>query len=109
MRRPIRSPFHRPAIQTLQHLHSELGGQILANKAEVERLAEKMLHVEAPLKMLDPTFNLRCIAVKRRKTNQCFKRGTLYRRALDVLRTARHSRRRPSLLGPYWRRPAKIS
>ena len=38
--------------------------------------------------MLDPTFNLRRIAVKRRKPNPWFKRGTVYRRAVDVLRTA---------------------
>jgi hypothetical protein len=38
--------------------------------------------------MLDPTFNLRRIAVKRRRPNPWFKRGTVYRRAVDVLRTA---------------------
>ncbi|WP_338827221.1 hypothetical protein [Bradyrhizobium sp. 27S5] len=47
-----------------------------------------MRHVEAVIKMLDPTYNLGRIAVKRRKPNPWFKRGTLYRRALDVLRTA---------------------
>jgi hypothetical protein len=38
--------------------------------------------------MLDPSFNLARITVKRRKANGWFKRGTLYRKALDVLRTA---------------------
>jgi hypothetical protein len=47
-----------------------------------------MRHVEAVIKMLDPTFNLRRIAVKRRKPNIWFKRGTIYRRAVDALRTA---------------------
>jgi hypothetical protein len=47
-----------------------------------------MLHVEAVIKMLHPTYNLRRISVKRRKTGRWFKRGTLYRKALDVLRTA---------------------
>jgi hypothetical protein len=47
-----------------------------------------MLHVEAVIKMLDPTFNLRRIAVKRSQPNPCFKRGTVYRRAVDVLGTA---------------------
>src|ERR1700694_2126446 len=47
-----------------------------------------MLHVEAVIKMLDPTFNLRRIAVKRRQPNPWFKRGTVYRRAVDALRTA---------------------
>jgi hypothetical protein len=75
-------------MQTLERLHAELGGQILENKEEAHRLAGQMLHVEAVIKMLDPTYNLRRIAVKRRKPNPWFKRGTVYRRAVDVLRTA---------------------
>jgi hypothetical protein len=47
-----------------------------------------MLHVEAVIKMLDPTYNLRRISVKRRQPNPWFKRGTVYRRAVDALRTA---------------------
>src|ERR1700716_2519940 len=88
MRRPTKSPFHRPAMQTLERLHAELGGQILENKEEAHRLGGQMLHVEAVIKMLDPTYNLRRISVKRRKPNPWFKRGTVYRRAVDVLRTA---------------------
>ena len=42
MRRPTRSPFHRPAMQTLERLHSELGGQILENKTEALKLADQM-------------------------------------------------------------------
>jgi hypothetical protein len=38
--------------------------------------------------MLDPGYNLARITVKRRQPNKWFRRGTLYRRALDVLRTA---------------------
>ena len=56
-------------MQTLERLHSELGGQILENKTEALRLADSMRHVEAVIKMLDPTFNLRRIAVKRRQPN----------------------------------------
>jgi len=88
MRCPTKSPFHRPAMQTLERLHAELGGQILENKEEAQRLAGQMLHVEAVIKMLDPTYNLRRISVKRRKPNPWFKRGTVYRRAVDALRTA---------------------
>jgi hypothetical protein len=47
-----------------------------------------MQHVEAVIKMLDPGYNLARIAIKRRTANPWFKRGTLYRKALDVLRTA---------------------
>jgi hypothetical protein len=75
LRRPTRSPFHRPAIQTLERLHSELGGQILESKTEALRLADSMRHVEAVIKMLDPTFNIRRISVKRRQPNPWFKRG----------------------------------
>jgi len=44
-----------------------------------------MRSVEAVIKMLDRTFNLRAISVKRRQPNPWFKRGTVYRRAVDVL------------------------
>ena len=73
---------------TLERLHAELGGKILDNKAEAERLRQAMMHVEAVLKLLDPDHNLRSIAVRRRTPNAWFKRGTVYRTALDVLRTA---------------------
>jgi hypothetical protein len=46
----------------MQTLHSELGGQILENKEEAQRLAGQMLHVEAVIKMLDPTYNLQLAA-----------------------------------------------
>ena len=88
MRRPTRDPYTRPAINTLERLYSELGGQIVENKEEAQRLARQMLHVEEVIKLLDPTFNLRRIAAKRRKPNPWFKQGTVYRRAVDVLRTA---------------------
>jgi hypothetical protein len=88
MRRPTKDPYARPAIQTLERLHAELGGKILENKQEHENLAIQMRHVEAVLKMLDPGYSLRAISVKRRKANPWFKRGTIYRRAVDALRTA---------------------
>jgi hypothetical protein len=47
MRRPTRSPFHRPAIQTLERLHAELGGQIVENKEEAQRLATFRRKIEA--------------------------------------------------------------
>jgi hypothetical protein len=86
--RPTRDPHTRPAIHTLERLHSELGGAILENRQKHQELSDQMRQVEAVIKMLDPSYNLGRIAVKRRKPNKWFKRGTLYRRALDVLRTA---------------------
>ena len=88
MRRPTRDPYARPAIQTLERLHAELGGKILENKQEHENLAGQMRHIEAVIKMLDPSYSLRAISVKRRRPNPWFKRGTVYRRAVDMLRTA---------------------
>ena len=88
MRRPTRDPYARPAIQTLERLHAELGGKILENKQEHANLAEQMRHVEAVIKMLEPSYSLRAISVKRRQPDPWFKRGTVYRRAVDVLRVA---------------------
>ena len=73
---------------TLEQLHAELAGKILDNKAQGARLAESMKHVEAVLKLLDPAYNVRGISVRRRKPNPWFKRGTVFRSALDVLRVA---------------------
>jgi hypothetical protein len=88
MRRPTKDPYARPAINTLERLHAELGGQILENKQRHGELSDQMRHVEAVIKMLDPGYSLRAISVKRRQPNPWFKRGTVYRRAVDALRTA---------------------
>src|SRR6266550_6570051 len=84
----MRGPTKDPYARTLERLHAELGGKILENKQEHESLAEQMRHVEAVIKMLDPSYSLRAISVKRRRPNAWFKRCTVYRRAVDVLRTA---------------------
>ncbi|MGC1464582.1 MAG: hypothetical protein WA792_02510 [Pseudolabrys sp.] len=76
------------AKYTLEQLHAELGGKILDNKAEAAKLAASMKHVEAVLRLLDPGYNVRGIAVRRRKPNPWFRRGTVFRNAVDVLRTA---------------------
>jgi hypothetical protein len=73
---------------TLVQLHAELCGKVDTNKKEAERLAESLAHVEAVLKLLDPTFCLKPLAIHRRKVNPWFKRGTQFRYALDALRTA---------------------
>lgn len=80
-------PDH-PAVLTLLKLHADIGGRMLANRKEAAKLREDMKHVEAVIKMFDPGFNLRPVAVKRRKLNPWFKRGTIFRHAMDVLRVA---------------------
>jgi hypothetical protein len=64
---------------------AELAGKLLANKREAIRLRTAMMQVEAVVKMLQPGFNVASIASKRRnKSNPWFKRGTLFRSAVDV-------------------------
>jgi hypothetical protein len=79
----------KQAAYTLGLLHAELAGKLLANKREAIRLRTAMLQVEAVVKMLEPGFNVASIAAKRRnKSNPWFKRGTLFRSAVDVMRRA---------------------
>ena len=81
-------PKH-PAVDYLVRLHADIGGRILANRAEAARLAGDAKHVEAVIRMFDPDHNVRAIAARRRvQGNPWFKRGTLFRHALDVLRAA---------------------
>jgi hypothetical protein len=78
----------KQATYTLEQLHAELGGKIIDNKREGRRLVAAMKHVEAVLKLLDPAYSVRGLSVRRRKPNPWFKRGTVLRRVLDVLRAA---------------------
>jgi hypothetical protein len=81
-------PNH-PTLAALIRLHAELGGKIFENRKEARRLAGDMVHLEAVIRMFDPSFNVRSIAARRRyKGNGLYKRGTLLRHALDVLRAA---------------------
>jgi hypothetical protein len=78
-----------PAVYTLLKLHAELGGRIQANRKEAIQLRRNMKHVEAVLHLLQPDFNARTIAPRRRNQgNPWFKRGTVFRAALEVLREA---------------------
>jgi len=76
------------ATQALEHLHAELAGKLLEAKHESEQLTQSMRHVEAVLKLLHPGYNLATVAVRRRKQNPWFKRGTVLRHVMDALRTA---------------------
>lgn len=78
----------KQAMFTLGQLHAELAGKLQANKAEGKRLVDAMRHVEAVMKLLRPGYDVRPIAVRRRKLNPWFKRGTIFRLVLDILRKA---------------------
>ena len=80
---------HKPALYALIRLHAELGYKIKANKDEAAKLREDMQHIEATLRLLEPGFDTRRIAVKRRyNANPLFRRGTIFRAVLSLLRTA---------------------
>src|SRR4030081_3447894 len=79
----------KQAVYTLGLLHAELAGKLLTNKREAIRLRTAMMQVEVVVKMLQPGFNVASIVAKRRnKSNPWFKRGTLFRSAVDVPRRA---------------------
>jgi hypothetical protein len=78
------------AVAQLVHLHADLGGKLLACQAQASRLASDMRHVEAVIRMFDPTYDMRRIAMKRRRSSRSpfFKRGTMFREAVGVMRAA---------------------
>jgi hypothetical protein len=86
---PLGTILSKQALHTLTQLHSELAGKIEGNRKQGDKLRLQMMQVEAVMKMLNPEVNLRAISAKRRNQgNPWFKRGTLYRGALDILRRA---------------------
>jgi hypothetical protein len=79
----------KQAVFTLSQLHAELAGKLMDNKRAAIKIRTAMMQVEAVLQMLQPGFSVVAIAAKRRnKSNPWFKRGTLFRSAVDVLRRA---------------------
>jgi hypothetical protein len=86
---PLGTILSKQAIHTLTQLHAEIAGKIETNRKSGDKLRAQMVQVEAVIKMLSPDFNVSRIAPKRRNTgNPWFKRGNLYRAAIDALRRA---------------------
>lgn len=80
---------HKPALYALIRLHAELAYRIKQNADEAEKLRADMMHIEAVLKLLSPGFSLRVISLKRKyNPNPLFKKGTIFRAVLDVLRAS---------------------
>jgi hypothetical protein len=79
----------KQAAYTLTQLHAELAGKLMDNKRAAIKIRTSMLQVEAVLKMLQPDFNIGKISPKRRVIgNPWFKRGTMFRSAVDAMRRA---------------------
>jgi hypothetical protein len=80
----------KPNSQTLcalRRLHAEIGGKIIDSRKNIKRLREDKRHVAAVIKMFSPEYDVKTIAARRTyKANPWFKRGTLFRSALDVMR-----------------------
>jgi hypothetical protein len=58
-------PDH-PAVDYLVRLHADIGGKILQNRKVMERLKDDMKHVEAVIRMFDPSYDVAAIVGRRR-------------------------------------------
>jgi hypothetical protein len=82
------NPDH-PAVAFLVQLHADIGGRVKENRREAKRLANAMRHVEAVIRLFDPAYNMGAIAARcRKKGNRWYKRGTMSRTVLEVLKVA---------------------
>ena len=89
---PTATILSKQALNTLTQLHAELAGKIDGNRKAGDRLRSQMVQVEAVMKLLDPEISVRGISAKRRNTgNPWFKRGTLHRAVIDVLRRSQEA------------------
>ena len=71
----------------LRRLHAEIGGKIIDSRKNTNRLREDKRHVAAVIRMFSPEYDVKAIAARRTyKANPWFKRGTLFRSAIDILR-----------------------
>ena len=78
-----------PTLCALRRLHAEIGGKIIDNQKQAKRLRDDRKHVTAVIKMFSPKYDVKGIPARRRyKSNPWFRRGTLFRSALDVMRGA---------------------
>jgi hypothetical protein len=80
-----RRPSHKPVVRALLRLHLDLYRKIARHKAQRDSLYIDVWHVEHVLRLLEPGITIE----HRRKPNPWFKHGTLFRRAVEILRTAR--------------------
>lgn len=78
---------NHPTLCALKRLHADIGGKIIENRKNAKRLREDKRHVAAVIKMFSPGYDTRTIAARRTyKANPWFRRGTLFRSALDIMR-----------------------
>jgi hypothetical protein len=65
----------------------ELAGEVEHHRRELQRLAEELGHVDATIRLFDPSYDLGAIRVRKRgRRNQWFGPGECQRLVLEVLR-----------------------
>jgi hypothetical protein len=74
------------AKHALLEMHATLAGEMKTSNEHYFKLARQMREIEAVLKMMDPAFKISRIAVRRMQPSGWFKRGTVMRLCLDILR-----------------------
>jgi hypothetical protein len=80
---------NNPTLCALRRLHAEIGGKILDSRKNTKRLREDKRHVAAVIRMFSPEYDVKAIAARRTyKANPWYKRGTLFRSAVGVMRVA---------------------
>jgi hypothetical protein len=77
------------AVPQLVHLHARLSAKLAECRAAAKQARSDLKHVEAVIRLFDSEYDVRRIPGRRRnQANPWFKRGTLFRAALGVLRKA---------------------
>jgi hypothetical protein len=77
---------HKPVTLALLRLHLDLLRKLERAKLERPSIRIDVWHVECVIRMLEPGITIK--QIERRKPNPWFKRGTMFRSAVEVLRAA---------------------
>lgn len=67
------------AKHALLEMHATLAGQMQASNEHFFKIVKEMRAIESVIKLMDPTFKINRIAVRRQQPNTWFKRGTVSR------------------------------
>jgi hypothetical protein len=76
------------AKHALLEMHATLAGEMQRSNEHFFKIVKQMRAIESVIKMMDPSFKINRIAVRRMQPSGWFKRGTVTRTCLDVLRKA---------------------
>jgi hypothetical protein len=76
------------AKHALLEMHATLAGEMQKSNEHFFKLVRQIREIESVIKMIDPSFKINRIAVRRMQPSGWFKRGTVTRTCLDVLRQA---------------------